>query len=168
MKFSFIAAVVYSSLYFAFAQFGNYEFEVYEQDPNTGAIRPVATNRVRTTTKRYQSNYEVYEYDPHSGSIKPVAVPNRMTTNNYQNNIFLNPSNQNQNVPSQTTPATKTENSATMSLTTSSCEHYWTLKRDYNGVWGQLAIPSPNQQKAEIRIFLTVATALPSVSDLHS
>lgn len=169
MKFSFIKfAIIFLIFNFAFAQYGNYEFEVYEQDPSTGALRPVISNRIRTTTKRYNTDFEVYEYDPHSGALKPVAVTNRptinrqpqSTTRSYQNNIFLNPnSNQNsQNVDN-------TANQQTMSLSMSSCDNYWTLKRDFNGVFGQLSIPSPNTQKVVIRVTLTVATVLQTVSD---
>jgi len=165
MKFSFKIAIIYSTLYFAFAQYGNYEVEVYEQDPITGALRPVMNNRMRTTTKRYSNgDFEVYEYDPHSGAIKPVAVPNRQTVNrlpqsttrSYQNNVFLNHNNQN---------VENTANQPTTSLSMGTCDNYWTLQRDFNGIWGQLSIPSPNTQKAVIRVTLTVATSLQTVSN---
>ena len=167
MKFSFKIAIIYSTFYFAFAQYGNYDIEVYEQDPITGALRPVMNNRMRTTTKRYSNaDFEVYEYDPHSGALKPVASPNRPTVNrqpqsttrSYQNNIFLNP-NTNQNVDQNTA------SQPPMSLSMGTCDNYWTLKRDFNGIWGQLSIPSPNTQKAVIRVTLTIATVLPTVSD---
>ncbi|KAL7034191.1 hypothetical protein ACKWTF_007887 [Chironomus riparius] len=161
MKFSFKIAIIYSTFYFAFAQYGNYEFEVYEQDPISGALRPVMNNKIQTTTKRYSNaDFEVYEYDPHSGALKPVSTPNRPTVNrqpqsttrSYQNNVFLNP-NTNQNVDSNA-------NLPTMSLSMGSCDNYWALKRDFNGIFGQLTIPSPNTQKAVIRVTLTIATVL--------
>lgn len=165
MKFSFKFVIICTIFNFAFAQYGNYEFEVYEQDPNTGALRPVMNNRIRTTTKRYSNDFEVYEYDPNSGALKPVAVPNRpnvnrqpqSTTRSYQNNIFLNP-NSSPNVDN-------TANQQTMSLSMGTCDNYWTLMRDFSGVFGQLSIPSPNTQKAVIRVTLTVATVLQTVSD---
>lgn len=158
MKFSFLITFICLNSHLTVGQRGgNYEFEVYAQDPITGVLRPVAT-RPRTTTKRYaNADFEVYEYDPQSGALKPVNTPNRATTGSYQNNPFLNPNNRPQNAITDRT-------TTTMSLSSSGCDNYWELKLNSNGYSGQLSIPSTNFQQAIIRIFLSVPTALPTVS----
>ena len=57
------------------------------------------------------------------------------------------------------------ETEPSISLSLKSCESYWRLHDDNSGVWGQLSIVSPNRERAIIKVILTLAAALPTVSN---
>ena len=84
----------------------------------------------------------------------PESYPNSRP-NSYQNSY---PNRNSENSITQ-------ESSQPTSLSLNSCESYWTLQNDGNGVWGQLSITSPNREQAIIKVILTLAAALPTVSN---
>ena len=99
--------------------------------------------------------YEIYELS--NGNLRPVANP-PTTTQRYTNNLFLNNRDGNRNDPVN-------YDGVMLIMEISDCNKFWTLQNDYmTGTWGRLAIPSPDKTKAILRVVLSVASRLPSVS----
>lgn len=47
-----------------------------------------------------------------------------------------------------------------------SCDSYWHYENNYDGVYGIVTIPDPDYRKIDVRLTLSVAAQLPSVSFL--
>lgn len=95
--------------------------------------------------------YEIYELS--NGNLRPLANP-PTTTQRYSNNLFLN----NRDDPIR-------YDGVMLVMEISDCNEFWTLQNDYmTGTWGRLAIPSTDNSKAILRVVLSVASRLPSVS----
>lgn len=91
----------------------------------------------------------------------PINYPNSFPNPN-QN---LYPSTQQNHLPNRNNDfAFNQETTPSTSLSLNTCESYWTIQNDGTGVWGHLSINSPNREQAIIKVILTVAAALPTVS----
>lgn len=99
--------------------------------------------------------FEVYELSS-NGNLRPVAnTPS--STQRYSNNMFLNNQGGNRNDQVK-------YDGVMIVMEISDCSSFWTIQNDYNGAWGQLAIPPSDSTKAILRVVLSVAARLPSVS----
>ena len=109
-------------------------------------------------TQNQNFDFDVYEYDPMDGSIKLVMrnqVPTT-TTAKYQNNVFLSMSNR-QSVDNN-------NHQQTVTTQISSCNDLWSIQNDHTGAWGLLAVPIIDFRQINLRVVLSVASRLPSVS----
>lgn len=113
--------------------------------------------------------FEIYEVDfqngvPHTHHYSQGNQPNynhNHGDHNYGNqNSNYQPGSGNREVYSQ--PAQGVSNQAV----STSCDNYWTYESDYNEQYGLITIPNPNYLKIVIRITLSLAARLPSVSNL--
>ena len=107
-----------------------------------------------------------FAFGQYWGSIFPIPYPNSYS-NPYQNsypNVYPNsypnsiPNRNDENI------IINKETSLPTSLSLNSCESYWEIQNDGNGVWGLLSLNSPNREQAIIKVILTLAAALPTVS----
>lgn len=100
--------------------------------------------------------YEIYELS--NGNLRPVAnTP--ATTPRYSNNMFLN------NIRGGNRNDQVKYDGVMIVMEILDCSSFWTIQNDYStGLWGQLAIPSTDNSKAILRVVLSVASRLPSVS----
>lgn len=102
------------------------------------------------------SVFEFYELSP-NGNLRPIANPS--TTPRYQNNFFINNQREDQNDLKY--------DGIMIVMEQSSCDSFWSIKNDYmTGTYGQLALPSTDNSKAILRVVLSIAVRLPSVSKI--
>lgn len=93
-------------------------------------------------------SFEIFDLIPSSNNNKrPLISTTFYNTNDRQSNSNFNANNR-------------------FDGTGTNCDSLWSIQNDYTGPWGQLAVPSTDQSKAVLRVVLSVAARLPSVSKL--
>lgn len=143
MKFAFKVALIFTIFHANFAQNGNFDYEVYEFDPSTGSLAPI--NTMRPPTNRFTMR----------------------TTRKYDNNIFLNQNTESGNSLSMMNNRNMNNNDSDGGGEATSCDSVFTIKRDYTGMWGQLALISiGNRNQISLRIILKVTALLTSVRQM--
>lgn len=103
-------------------------------------------------------SYDIYQVDLHS--IQPHM-------NRYQSNPFLNYRPENNDNVENTFIQNKLQGSMSPPAN-SACLSYWSYQSDLNENFGLITIPEPHYQKSVIRVMLSIAAQLPSVSSLIS
>lgn len=97
-------------------------------------------------------NFEMYDRMPQNYHFNP-----------YSNNPFMNPPQIPENSDNQVS-----RNFQQPSTISSSCEDYWSVLSDYYETYGLLTVPSPDFRTIVIRVILSVAAQLPTVSPILS
>lgn len=110
-------------------------------------------------TAQFGSVFEFYELTP-NGNLKPIPDPTmQVTTQRYQNNLFLNMRDQN----SQNKNDMKFDGMMVI-VELNNCDSYWKIQNDFiSGSYGVLSIPPTDTSKSVLRVVLSLASRLPSV-----
>lgn len=97
-------------------------------------------------------NYETYD----------GGMSHNHNFNGYPNNPYMNPTLNPMNYNNN--PYYSTNNRQTSNNILNSCEDYWSVLSDYNEIYGVLTIPSPDFRTIVIRVVLSLAAQLQTVS----
>lgn len=166
MKFEPIGFLVISalsiSLVLAKPQFGDFEvYESYPQNtvPNTQQYHQGHNHfNNRNQEPNTYVNFVSTNYDP-----KPQQSYQPQAQQSYQPQAQQSYQPQTQQ---SYQPQAQQQIYQTQSLTSSSssCNDYWSLQTEFNEKFGVITIPNPDYRKIVLKIILSVAAQLPSVS----
>lgn len=109
----------------------------------------------------YMDNFEIYKSDAINSFPNTYQYPQSYNNNpvdRYQISSIFNNVNNNENFPSRTNPQGNFQSSST------ACGDYWAYQTESNEVIGFVTIPQPHYIQGIIKITLSVAAHLPSVS----
>lgn len=156
MKFEQIGFLVISaltiSLVLAKPQFG--DFEIYESYPQ---------NSVPNTNQYHQGhkNHNIRNQDPNT--IVNFINYDPQPQQSYQPQVQQNYQPQAQQ-SHQLQAQQQIYQTQSLSSSSNSCNDYWSLQTEFNEKFGVITIPNPDYRKIVLKIILSVAAQLPSVS----